>query len=75
MSHNSLSKNAQIVQNVLNQKGLEFKVVELPADTVPLTKQQPQVDCQVGQIIKSILFVTHNTRKPILVLASGHIDQ
>ena len=71
MSHNSLSKNAQIVQNVLNQKGLEFKVVELPASTRTANEAAATIDCQVGQIIKSILFVTHNTRKPILVLASG----
>ena len=32
-TQNPLSKNAQIVQNVLNQKGLEFKVMELPAST------------------------------------------
>jgi len=73
MSHasNSLSKNAQIVQNALCQKGLEFKVVELSASTRTANEAAATIGCQVGQIIKSILFTTQDNHKPILVLASG----
>ncbi len=70
-TQNPLSKNAQIVQNVLNQKGLEFKVMELPASTRTANEAATTIGCQVAQIIKSILFVAQSTRKPILVLASG----
>lgn len=70
-TQDSLSKNAQTVQNVLNQKGLDFKVVELSASTRTANDAAATIGCQVGQIVKSILFVTHHTRKPILVLASG----
>lgn len=69
--HTSLSKNAQVVQNTLNQKGLEFNVVELSASTRTANEAAATIGCSVGQIIKSIVFVTHSTRKPILVLASG----
>jgi len=66
-----LSKSAQSVQDVLARKGLALKVVELPASTRTAQEAAQTIGCQVAQIIKSLIFRTQITGKPILVLASG----
>jgi len=68
---NRLSKSAQIVQDVLLQKGINFKVIELPDSTRTAQEAATTIGCQVSQIIKSLIFKTKETNKPILVLASG----
>ncbi len=67
----SLSKSAQIIQDFLLEKGLETKVVELPASTRTADDAAKAIGCSVGQIIKSLVFRTKHTYKPVLVLASG----
>ena len=71
MSNNSLRKSAQIVQDALCEKGLEFKVIELSASTRTANEAAATIGCEVAQIIKSLVFRTNETNKPILVLASG----
>jgi prolyl-tRNA editing enzyme YbaK/EbsC (Cys-tRNA(Pro) deacylase) len=66
-----LSKSAQIVQNALQEKGLEFNVVELSDSTRTAEDAAKTIGCTVGQIVKSLIFKTKNSHKPILVLASG----
>ena len=66
-----LSKNAQHVQNTLLEKGLEFKVIELPSSTRTAVEAAETIGCDVAQIIKSLVFQTKKSHKPILVLASG----
>jgi prolyl-tRNA editing enzyme YbaK/EbsC (Cys-tRNA(Pro) deacylase) len=66
-----LSKSAQSVQDVLSKKGLETKVVELPASTRTAEDAAKAIGCQVAQIVKSLIFRTKNTNRAILVLASG----
>ncbi len=66
-----LSKSAGIVQRALSEKGLEFKVLELNASTRTADDAAVTIGCQVGQIVKSLLFRTKETGKPVLVLASG----
>ncbi len=66
-----LSKNAQNVQDFLLNKGFEFKVVELSDSTHTAQDAANTIGCEVAQIIKSIVFRTKETKKPILVLASG----
>lgn len=66
-----LSKNAEIVQKALCEKGLKFEVVELNASTRTANDAAMTIGCQVEQIIKSLLFRTKETQKPVLVLASG----
>ncbi len=68
---NSLSKSAQSVQNFLSQNGLEFKVIELSESTRTANEAAATIGCEVGQIVKSLIFRTKETNKPILVLASG----
>ncbi len=73
MSNSSalLSKSAQLVQDALAKKGLKFKVVELSASTRTANEAATTIGCEVAQIIKSLVFRTKETHKPILVLASG----
>lgn len=70
-SSNILSKSAQSVQDALTEKGVEFKVVELSASTRTAQEAADTIGCEVAQIIKSLVFRTKETNKPILVLASG----
>ena len=67
----TLSKSAEIVQKALCEKGLEFEVVELNASTRTANDAATTIGCQVGQIVKSLLFRTKETQRPVLVLASG----
>jgi len=66
-----LSKSAQSVQDALSKKGMEAKIVELPASTRTAEDAAKAISCQVAQITKSIVFRTKHTSKPILVLVSG----
>lgn len=66
-----LSKSAQSVQDALCKKGIEAKVVELPASTRTAEDAAKAIGCQVAQIAKSLIFRTKHTNKAIFVLASG----
>ena len=66
-----LSKSAETVQRALFEKGLEFSVVELAASTRTANDAATAIGCQVAQIVKSLLFRTTETRRPVLILASG----
>lgn len=66
-----LSKSAQSVQDALSKKGIDAQVVELPASTRSAEEAAKTIGCEVAQIVKSLIFRTKHTNKPILVLASG----
>ncbi len=68
---NELSQSAQKVQAALKEMGLECQVVELPASTRTAVEAAQAVGCQVGQIVKSLIFKGAETNRPILVMASG----
>lgn len=68
---NKLSKSASRVQEFLKAKGLEFKVIELSSSTRTANEAANAIGCKVAQIIKSLIFCTKDTKRPILVLASG----
>lgn len=67
----SLSKSAEVVQNALRQHGLDCAVVELADSTRTAAEAANTIGCQVGQIVKSLLFCTKDSGQPVLVLASG----
>ncbi len=67
----NLSPSAQKVQDALHAFGVSCQVVELPASTRTAQEAAEAVGCQVGQIIKSLVFKGKNTANPILVLTSG----
>jgi prolyl-tRNA editing enzyme YbaK/EbsC (Cys-tRNA(Pro) deacylase) len=66
-----LSSSAQKVQDALNAQGVSLQVVELPASTRTAVEAAAAVGCQVGQIVKSLIFKGKRSERPILVVASG----
>lgn len=67
----SLSSNAQKVQNALQALGLTLQVVELPESTRTAVEAAQAIGCQVEQIVKSLVFKRKHSEQPILVIASG----
>ena len=65
------AKSAQSVQQALNQARLECTVVELPSSTRTASEAAQAIGCNVSQIVKSLIFKTKHTSKPVLVLVSG----
>jgi prolyl-tRNA editing enzyme YbaK/EbsC (Cys-tRNA(Pro) deacylase) len=66
-----LSSSAQKVQQALNGLGLRLQVVELPGSTRTALEAAQAVGCQVGQIVKSLVFKAKRSERPILVIVSG----
>jgi Cys-tRNA(Pro) deacylase len=68
---NSLSPSAQRVQDCLDETGLNLQVVEYPESTRTAQEAADRVGCEIGQIVKSLIFRGRSTNKAILVLTSG----
>jgi len=66
-----LSPNAQKVQDALAALGMSLQVVELPSSTRTAIEAAQAVGCQVGQIVKSLVFRAAHSDRPVLVVASG----
>ncbi len=66
-----LSPSAQKVQDALKAFGMQLSVVELPASTRTAVEAAQAVGCDVGQIVKSLVFKGAASGKPVLVIASG----
>lgn len=66
-----LSSSAQKVQDALAAHGLGLAVVELPASTRTAVEAARAVGCQVGQIVKSLVFKREHSGSAVLVIASG----
>lgn len=66
-----LTKSADTVQTALYRLGVACKVLELPSSTRTASDAASSIGCDISQIIKSLVFKTKNSDKPILVLASG----
>lgn len=66
-----LSPSAQKVQDALFALGLTLQVIELPGSTRTAVEAAEAVGCQVGQIVKSLVFKGKHSGRPILVIASG----
>jgi len=67
----ALPPSAQRVQDALTLAGLSLEVIELPASTRTAVEAAQAIGCQVGQIVKSLVFKTATSGKALLVLASG----
>jgi prolyl-tRNA editing enzyme YbaK/EbsC (Cys-tRNA(Pro) deacylase) len=67
----TLSASAQRVQDALKGLGFTLQVVELPASTRTAVEAAQAVGCQVGQIVKSLIFKAKRSERPVLVIASG----
>jgi prolyl-tRNA editing enzyme YbaK/EbsC (Cys-tRNA(Pro) deacylase) len=67
----SLSASARKVQQALQALGMDLQVIELPSSTRTAVEAAQAVGCQVGQIVKSLVFKAKRSQRPILVVASG----
>jgi Cys-tRNA(Pro) deacylase len=66
-----MKARAQFVQTTLQNMGYSSQVVQLEASTRTAKEAAKAIGCQVSQIVKSLVFKTQLTEKPILVVASG----
>ncbi len=71
MSH-PLKASARKVQEALAALGLSCRVRELPASTRSAVDAAQAIGCPVAQIVKSLVFRTVSTNRPVLVLAGGN---
>ncbi len=67
----SLGKRARQFQRYLDEQGFQFQVQELPASTRTARDAAAAVNCEISQIVKSLVFRNLETGEPIVVLASG----
>lgn len=67
----ALSASAARVQQALQVLGFDLQVMELPQSTRTAAEAAQAVGCQVGQIVKSLVFRGKQTQQPVLVIASG----
>lgn len=65
------SKSVEKVQDTLTQFGLTTKIIQFSASTRTAQDAADAIGCDVAQIVKSLIFCTQETHKPILVLTSG----
>jgi Cys-tRNA(Pro) deacylase len=68
---NQLSPSAQKIQNLLNSLGYDYSVIEHAESTRTAQEAADRAGCQLGQIVKSLIFRGKVSGKPILVLTSG----
>ena len=71
MDQKPLSASAQKVQDALAERGMMLQVVELPGSTRTAQEAAQAIGCDVGQIVKSLVFKGKRSDKPVLVIASG----
>jgi prolyl-tRNA editing enzyme YbaK/EbsC (Cys-tRNA(Pro) deacylase) len=57
------------LQQRLRERGLEVEVAELPDSTRTAREAAAAVGCEVGQIVKSLVFVRGD--EPVMVLCAG----
>ena len=67
----TLSPSAQKIQDLLNSLGYNYTVIEHVESTRTAQEAADQAGCQLGQIVKSLIFRGKTSGKPILVLTSG----
>lgn len=68
---NPLSASSQKVQDTLRARGYPLTVIEAEIPTKTAQQAADFVHCQLGQIVKSLIFRGTASGKPILVLTSG----
>ncbi len=66
-----LSPSAQKIQDQLKTLGYEYTVVEHSESTRTAQEAADRAGCELGQIVKSLIFKGKDSGKPILVLTSG----
>jgi len=67
----TLSPSAQKIQDLLNSLGYNLAVIEHAESTRTAQEAADRAGCELGQIVKSLIFKGKASNKPILVLTSG----
>ena len=68
---NRVNTSVRKVEKALKAHGLECQVLTMNETTRSAQDAANSLGCKVEQIVKSLVFMTKKTKKPILVLASG----
>ncbi len=68
---NQLSASAQKVQDTLRSQGFDYHVIEFTESTRTAQEAADRVNCNLGQITKSLIFKGQRSGMGILVLTSG----
>lgn len=71
MMTSKIKSSTQRVKDTLKDLGIPVTVQELPDSTRTAREAAAAAQCQVGQIVKSLVFQTTDSHKPILILTSG----
>ncbi len=66
-----LSPSAQRVQDALKRLDYSYEVIEFTESTRTADEAAARVGCEVGQIVKSLIFQGEKSGKAILILTSG----
>jgi len=66
-----LSPSAQKIQDLLYSLGYNCTVIEHAESTRTAQEAAERAGCELGQIVKSLIFKGRESGKPILVLTSG----
>jgi len=66
-----MTTSTQRVKDALNVLGIPVTVQELPGSARTAKEAAAAANCQVGQIVKSLVFRTVSDQKPVLILTSG----
>jgi prolyl-tRNA editing enzyme YbaK/EbsC (Cys-tRNA(Pro) deacylase) len=67
----TLSPSAQKIQDQLRSLGFDYTVIEHAGSTRTAQEAAERAGCELGQIVKSLIFKGKESGKPILVLTSG----
>jgi prolyl-tRNA editing enzyme YbaK/EbsC (Cys-tRNA(Pro) deacylase) len=67
----SLPRSARRVQEALHELGVDVEVVELSDSTRTAPEAAAAVGCELGAIVKSLVFRGAHSGEPVLVLVSG----
>ena len=67
----NLSSSAQKIQDQLRSLGYDYTVIEHSESTRTAQEAADRAGCELGQIVKSLIFKGKDSGKPILVLTSG----
>lgn len=67
----NLSPSAQKIQDLLISQGFDYLVMEHTESTRTAQEAADRAGCELGQIVKSLIFRGKTSGKPILVLTSG----
>jgi prolyl-tRNA editing enzyme YbaK/EbsC (Cys-tRNA(Pro) deacylase) len=67
----TLSPSAQKIQDQIKSMGYDYTVIEHAESTRTAQEAADRAGCELGQIVKSLIFKGKDSGKPILVLTSG----